>query len=270
MQLVVRQQLHAPLEVVREHLEGKVGPRRDFPGDVVQGRLEGQPVEGGGAVGKQLVQHLVNPLLARGLLQIRLVLDVPQNDDALADRLRLHEQLQAVGERGDHRMHRGNRHGEPVQAPAGPLRQGGLFGGCDADGLLPAEAPGVTAFPDASGVSTATMALSGSRYCRATRSTSAAVTFSMARISSAGDCRPSTARALDQAMASPEWNSSELRPGRLPFLAASTRSAGKPWPGILQDLFHLLEQASASPSLGKAARASPGPPAARCPGSRWW
>src|SRR5262245_34454821 len=68
---------------------------------------------------------------------------------------------------------------------------------------LPPNAVEVTGWPDARGVMMAVMARFGSRYRRATRLTSAVVTRWMAATSSAGDWRPSTARASDQADASP-------------------------------------------------------------------
>ena len=60
-----------------------------------------------------------------------------------------------------------------------------------------------TGAPDGRGVSTATVAVSLTRYSLATRFTSATATFFMASMSSSGEVRPSTARAWDQAMASP-------------------------------------------------------------------
>src|SRR5579862_1553936 len=58
--------------------------------------------------------------------------------------------------------------------------------------------------PEGCGVKMAEMAWSKSKYCLATRLTSATVTWRMAAMSSSGDCRPSMATASDHAEASPD------------------------------------------------------------------
>lgn len=68
-----------------------------------------------------------------------------------------------------------------------------------------------TACPEGTGFSTALIVPTLSRYCLATRLTSARVTFRIASKSSSGVLRPSAARAVDQRFARPgielRWNS---------------------------------------------------------------
>ncbi len=91
----------------------------------------------------------------------------------------------------------------------------------------PAVAAGL---PEGRGVKIPTIAVSFTRYSRATRFTSATVTFWMAAMSSSGELRPSTATACDHSDANPEM---ELRRNWASAsscrLAASTRSGGTPF-----------------------------------------
>jgi hypothetical protein len=103
------------------------------------------------------------------------------------------------------------------------------------------------------------MAVSLTRYSRATRFTSAGVTFWMARMSSSGELRPATASAWDHSAARPgieflrNWASATAC-----RLTASTRSGGMPsraYPAITS----LIVVSSLEPSApsGKAAVAYP-------------
>ena len=84
--------------------------------------------------------------------------------------------------------------------------------------------------PEGRGVRTAVIAVSFTRYCLGTRLTSSSVTFLIARISSSGELRPSTAIASDQEAARSEiefyWNSSSAISCRFD---ASMRSFGTPF-----------------------------------------
>src|SRR5579875_2095029 len=85
-------------------------------------------------------------------------------------------------------------------------------------------------FPEGVGVRIATIAWDGCRYVRATRFTSARVTFWIAATSSSGEFLPSMATALDHTNASPEiellWNAASASSCAL---AACTKSGGSPF-----------------------------------------
>ena len=91
----------------------------------------------------------------------------------------------------------------------------------------PLEATGA---PDGTGFSSAVIEFWSTRYCFATRFTSAGVTRLIASTSSSGELRPSAASASDHASAKPGM---ELRRNSAPAisrrLAASTSSAGTPF-----------------------------------------
>ena len=116
-----------------------------------------------------------------------------------------------------------------------------------------------TACPEGAGFSVAVMLLEASRYCLATRFTSATVTLRMAFTSSSGELRPSAASADDHSLARPgielRWNSAWAISLRL---EASTSSSGTPFCAYLST----IERASsitgaALPPAGKATMAKP-------------
>ena len=63
-ELVVSEELHAPLEMFGQDLETEIGACRLLGPDVIECFLKSHPVEGGGAVREELIQHLVYPFLS--------------------------------------------------------------------------------------------------------------------------------------------------------------------------------------------------------------
>ena len=123
MKLIIGQEGNAPFEMVRQDLQGEVGPGRYIRSNVILGLLERQAIQGFGSVCKELIQHLVDALFSRRNLHVGIVPDVSVETHGVADRFGLNDQLQPVGKYTHGRMNGGRRNGEFRQDPGRPVGQ---------------------------------------------------------------------------------------------------------------------------------------------------
>ena len=118
--------------MVREDLQAEVRARRLLGADLVEGLLEGHPIQGSGTVRKELVEHLVHPFLPVRGLHVGVVPDAAEDADRIADRLRLYDELEAVGQHGDDGLNGRLRHVETLEGldcPFGEFRRLDVGGG---------------------------------------------------------------------------------------------------------------------------------------------
>ena len=101
MQHVVRQELHAALEIGREHLEQEAGTGAFHRGDVVERLAESQPTLRDGAIAEQSAHQRGEAFLSRRFLDPGNLTDAAIHRHGTADVLRLDDQPQAVRQHAD-------------------------------------------------------------------------------------------------------------------------------------------------------------------------
>jgi hypothetical protein len=83
--------------VIGQDLKRKIGSGRFICGNIIQGFLKSNTVKGGRPEVKQPGEDAVNAFLSPGNFKIGVVFYPPEYADRIADRFRLHDELNAVG-----------------------------------------------------------------------------------------------------------------------------------------------------------------------------
>ena len=103
-------------------LQGKAVAGAFVGGDIVEGFLEGDAVEGGGAVGVEAVEDVGDAVLALGRLEIGVVLDAADYGDGGAGGVGADDEADAVGQGGIGNLDEVVRHLELIQLGLRPTR----------------------------------------------------------------------------------------------------------------------------------------------------
>src|SRR6516162_7267155 len=120
MQLVVSQQLDAALKMIGEHLHGEVRSGVLASANVIECLLECYAVEMLAAISEQPVEHLRDAFLARVLLGLGTIADVPEHAHRVTYISGLHDQRQTIRQGADERVQSRFGHLQALQSLAGP------------------------------------------------------------------------------------------------------------------------------------------------------